>query len=53
MAMKHVFQNKKFKNRELDIMKQIDSRYVVKLHHHFYKEEQSVQAVIFREFFLT
>ena len=38
--MKHVFQNKKYKNRELDILKELTSDYAVKLHEHFYKEEQ-------------
>lgn len=40
--MKHVLQNKKFKNRELEIMREVNSTCVVRLHHYFYKEEQKV-----------
>ena len=40
--MKHVLQNKKYKNRELDIMKQLNSHYSVRLFEHFYKEEEEV-----------
>ena len=35
--MKHVLQNKKYKNRELDILSQVESQFVVKLHKYFYK----------------
>ena len=38
-AMKHVLQNKKYKNRELDILQQINHNNIVRLHHFFFKEE--------------
>lgn len=37
--MKHVLQNKKYKNRELDILQQINHKGIVRLHHYFFKEE--------------
>lgn len=37
--MKHVLQNKKYKNRELDILQQINHKSIVRLHHYFFKEE--------------
>ena len=49
LAMKHVLQNKKYKNRELDIMKQIKSNYTVRLVDYFYKEEAKVSIELSRE----
>jgi glycogen synthase kinase 3 beta len=39
-AMKHVLQNKKYKNRELDILQQVHHENVVRLHHSFFMEEK-------------
>lgn len=38
--MKHVLQNKKYKNRELEILQQIQHDNIVRLHHSFFMEEQ-------------
>lgn len=38
--MKHVLQNKKYKNRELDILQQTHHDNIVRLHHSFFIEEQ-------------
>lgn len=38
--MKHVLQNKKYKNRELDILQQLQHENVVRLHHSFFMEEK-------------
>jgi hypothetical protein len=40
--MKHVLQNKKYKNRELEILSAIRSPAVVRLHRHFFSEEKDV-----------
>jgi serine/threonine protein kinase len=38
--MKHVLQNKKYKNRELEILQQIHHENIVRLHHSFFMEEK-------------
>jgi hypothetical protein len=51
--MKHVLQNKKYKNRELEIMRMIDSNFVVKLHNNYYAEEKDVKNMLIKGVYLN
>lgn len=44
VAIKKVFQDKKYKNRELEILKLLDNDFVLKVLMTFYTSEQSEQG---------
>lgn len=46
VAIKKVFQDPRYKNRELQIMKELNHLNTCNLHHYFYSKDEKVQLLI-------